>query len=291
MIRAQDLTKRYGPTLALDRLSLEVPAGSLLGLLGPNGAGKTTFLRLAMGLIFPEGGQLDRSGLPPSRVGYLPERAVFPPLCTVREYLFTAGRLAGLSSRGLGREVARLLEQVELTGVAGRRLGACSAGMLQRVAYAQALQGNPPLLLLDEPMIDLDPAGQKLMRDQIVSQHQAGKTVVLCSHNLGEVARLCTHIAMLARGRLARYGPLESLLPGRPEVAILTGPMPAGLPSDLRALGAGILATEARVLLVGDAVTRKAEVLALLLQAGVDVRSLSEQRATLEEVYLEATRG
>ena len=147
------------------------------------------------------------------------------------------------------------------------------------------------MLLLDEPFLGLSPEGQKFVRDQILAQHQAGKTVVLSSHNLTEVTRLATHIAVLKRGRLVRSGPLESLLPRQADVAVATGPMPSTLPSQLRALSPGILAGKAGVRLVGDGVQHKAQVLRLLLDAGVDIQTLSEQGTTLEEVYLEATEA
>jgi ABC-2 type transport system ATP-binding protein len=291
MIRVQALTKRYNSILALDHLSLEVPDGAVFGLLGPNGAGKTTFLRLVMGFVFPDTGQIDRRGLPPSCIGYLPEQAYYPPRFTVGDYLTTVGRLAGLRGRVLQEAVERLLWQVGLGEVAGRRLGACSRGMLQRLGLAQALLGEPPLLLLDEPAQGLDPAGQKFMRDQIVALYQAGKTVLLSSHHLDEVTRVCTHVAVISQGRLVRSGPLETILAPRAQVTILTGPMPLDLPAELVSLAPNVAVAQGWVMLTGEAVSRKAEILRLLLDAGVDVRRLDEQHATLEEVYLEATGG
>lgn len=289
MISVSQLSKRYGSTRALDRLDLEVPVGSVMGLLGPNGAGKTTFLRLVMGMVTPDDGQIDRGGLPAARIGYLPERAFYPPRFRVREYLTAIGQLAGLRTGALHKRVEGLLGQLRLQDVAGQRLGSCSRGMLQRLGIAQALLGDPPLLLLDEPVAGLDPAGQKFIRDLIVRLQAAGKTVVLSSHNLGEVTRVCTSIAVLNRGRLAKSGPLAQVLPSRSQVVISTGPMPPELPPRLEALDPGIAASERRVVLSGDALLRKPDVLRLLLQIGVDIQQLAEQHATLEEVYLEAT--
>jgi ABC-2 type transport system ATP-binding protein len=289
MIQVEDLTKRYGPTLALDRLSLEVPAGAVFGLLGPNGAGKTTLLRLIMGFVFPDDGQINRGGLLPSHIGYLPERAFYPTRFTVQGYLATVGRLAGLRNGKLQRTVSQLLAQFDLEQVAYGRLGACSRGMLQRLGVAQALIGEPPLLVLDEPVAGLDPAGQKFMREQIVSLHQCGKTVLLSSHHLDEVTRVCTHIAVLHRGRLVRSGPLEAILAPRPQTTIVTDPLPADLLPRLTALAPGIAVAEREVTLSDAATARKAEVLRLLLDAGVDIRQLDEKHVTLEEVYLEAT--
>ncbi len=291
MIRATALTKRYGSVRALDGLDLEVPIGSITALLGPNGAGKTTFLRLAMGFLHPDEGQIDRGGLPSTRIGYVPERAFFPTLLRVGDYLTIVGRLAGLPQAALRWDVQRILSWLNLTGVVDRRLGACSRGMLQRVGLAQALLGDPPLLLLDEPVAGMDPAGQKLIRDQIIALHKAGKTVLLASHNLGEVTRICTHVAVLRRGRLVRSGPMDSILPPLARTVIQTSHLTSDLRSRLRALDPGIATTDEEITLLGDATSRKAEVLHLLLQADVDVRGLEEQKATLEEVYLEVTGG
>jgi ABC-2 type transport system ATP-binding protein len=289
MIHVQDLTKRYGSTLALDRLSLDVPAGAVFGLLGPNGAGKTTLLRLIMGFVFAQDGQVDRGGLLPTQIGYLPERAFYPPRFTVQGYLATIGQLVGLRRGALQQIVSQLLAQFNLEQVAHRRLGACSRGMLQRLGVAQALIGEPPLLVLDEPVAGLDPAGQKFMREQIVGLHQSGKTVLLASHHLDEVTRVCTHVAVLHGGRLVRSGPLDAILAPRPQATIVTDPLPADLPPRLTALGPGIAVAERQVTLAAEAIAHKAAVLRLLLDAGVDIRQLDEKHATLEEVYLEAT--
>ena len=291
MICVKELTKRYGATLALDQLSLEVPAGAVFGLLGPNGAGKTTFLRLVMGFIFPDGGLIDRGSLSPASIGYLPERAFYPPQFTVHDYLAMMGRLAGLHGNILQRTVALLLGGLALEEIANRRLGACSRGMLQRLGLAQALLGNPSLLLLDEPVLGLDPAGQKFLRDRILTLHRAGKTVLLSSHHLDEVTRACTHIAVLNEGRMVRSGPLAAILAPRAQVTISIGPLPAGLLPRLSALSPGITVADGQLGLVGEAISCKAEILRFLLDAKVDIRQLTEQHTTLEEVYLEATGG
>jgi ABC-2 type transport system ATP-binding protein len=289
MIHISNLSKRYNSTLALDRLSLEVPDGAVFGLLGPNGAGKTTLLRLVMGFVFADSGEVDRGTLAPAQIGYLPERAFYPPRFAIRDYLGVLGRLTSLPHDQVRRKIAHLLAQLDLEEAASRKLGACSRGMLQRVGLAQALLGNPPLLLLDEPALGLDPAGQKFMREQVVLLHNAGKTILLASHRLDEVTRICSHVGILNRGRLARSGPLESILTPRSLVTITTSPLPDGLPSRLAALAPEIAVTDKQITLTGEATAHKAEVLRLLLDAGVDIRQLAEQHATLEEIYLEAT--
>jgi len=292
MLRASQLTKRYGSTVALDRLSLEVPAGTVFGLLGPNGSGKTTFLKLVMGFIFPEAGQIDRGNLSTARIGYLSEHAFYPTRFAAGDYLCTLGQLSGLHGKVLHREIDRLLAQLGLEEYAGRRMGALSRGTLQRVGLAQVLLGNPDLILLDEPVLGLDPAAQKFMRDQIVALHLAGKTVFLCSHNLDEVTRVCTHVAVLKQGRLVHAGALPEMLGARSEAIITTGFIPADLSPRLAAVSPGTTVGAGQVILTGEARACKAQILRLLLDAGVDIQRLDdchEQQASLEEIYLRVT--
>ncbi len=289
MLRTADLTKHYGPVRALDRLSLDVPAGAVFGLLGPNGSGKSTFLKLVMGFIFPDRGRIDRGGLAPAHIGYLSEHAFYPPRLAARDYLLTLGRLTGLRGAGLKREVERLLGQLGLEQAAGRRLGAMSRGMLQRVGLAQALMGDPALILLDEPVLGLDPSAQKFMRDQILGLHLAGKTVFLSSHHLDEVTRVCTHVAVLKQGRLVQAGPLPELLGSAGRVTILTTPLPAEVAARLAALSPHIAVDDGRLVVGQEARELKPAVLRLLLDAGIDIRRLEEQHVTLEEVYLHVT--
>jgi ABC-2 type transport system ATP-binding protein len=177
--------------------------------------------------------------------------------------------------------------------------------MLQRLGLAQALLGDPPLILLDEPAQGLDPTGQKNMRDQILDLHQAGKTIILSSHRLDEVTRTCTHVGILRGGRLVLSGELETLLaarhaqPAAPEpavpddphqVSITTTDLPPALIATLSSLAPGITIAKRGITLSGGAVDHKAHILRLLLDAGVDIQELGRKQATLEEVYLEATR-
>lgn len=288
MIRAHALTKVYKSTRALDQLTLEIPEGAVFGILGPNGAGKTTFLRLVMGFIFPTAGTITRSGLSPAKIGYLPERAFYPLRFTIRDYLRTQGQLVSLTGTAQ-EEVTRLLRQVGLHEVADHRLGACSRGMLQRLGLAQALLGDPDLLVFDEPALGLDPGGQIFMREQITALHQAGKTILLSSHHLDEVTRVCSHVAVLSQGRLVRTGPLSSVLAPRPQTTIDTSAIPAELAQQLRDRFPGVTVKEQQVILQGDTAMHKAAILRLLLDQGVDIRQLCQVHSTLEEVFMEAT--
>ena len=289
MISVNSVSKRFNATPALDQVSFEIPNGSVFGLLGPNGAGKTTLLRLIMGFLLPDSGSVHLGELHSAQIGYLPERAFYPGRFTVGSYLRTMGQLAGLNGSRLRTQTDQLLQQVDLHSARKQRLGACSRGMLQRIGLAQALLADPPIVLLDEPARALDPAGQRFMRQQIALLHQAGTTVVLSSHHLDEVARICTHVAVLSKGRLVRLGPLDSMLAPISQVIINVGPMPADLPAEIASLAPSAGVTDRQIILSGDSTRFKPEVLRTLLDRGVDIQQLKEQHATLEEVYLEAT--
>jgi ABC-2 type transport system ATP-binding protein len=293
---ARGLTKRYGRTLALDDLTLDVPRGAVFGLLGPNGSGKSTFIKLLMGFIFPDSGEIVRGDLLPARIGYLPERPFFPPHSSLAEYLSTLGELGappGVVLQGSARQrtVSERLAQVGLDGVAQRPIRTCSRGMLQRLALATSLLGDPPLLLWDEPMGGLDPAWQKAVRDLIRYLAARGTTIVLSTHDLSEAEQLCSHVAFLHRGRLVRCGPLGQVLAWQPEVSITVDWLPAATAETLATWGPDVRVNEANVILRGAAVSRKAEALRLLLDAGADIRGLAQARTTLEQIYLEAVRS
>lgn len=290
MLQVTQLSKTYDGTAALRNVTLEVPTGAVYGLLGPNGAGKSTLIRLVMGFIFPDSGQV-RCNLPPPRIGYVPERPAFPESSRAADYLRTAAHLAGLRSAGVGRAIEQALAAVELTGMADKRIRTCSKGERQRLAVAQALVANPDFLILDEPAAGLDPAGQVLMRNLILTLHEAGKTVLLSSHQLGDVARLCTHVAVLAHGLVKRQGPLGTVLAAGPQVHIVVDSLPERLVSELTALVPDIVIDQHQISLFGDTVSLKHAVLRHILDAEVDVQGLVQQQASLEDVYLEAIRS
>jgi ABC-2 type transport system ATP-binding protein len=215
------VSKLYGGRRALDRVNLAVPIGTAVGLLGPNGAGKTTALRLLLGLVRPSTGGVRVRGLPPSdprsreRLGYLPERPSFPPRMTIRDLLRLHGGLIGLDGDALEHEMNVRLVETGLADRAHERVGGLSKGLSQRVAFAQALLGDPELLLLDEPTSGLDPLGVRDARDWILAARGRGRTLLVSSHVLTEVERTCDHVVILHEGRVAASGPLgEVVLPG-----------------------------------------------------------------------------
>lgn len=213
-IEFEGLTKRYGMLTALDSVSASVPRGQVIGLLGHNGAGKSTLIKLVLGLVAPSGGRLEVLGHDPWRapalrraIGYLPENAAFYPNLTGRELLDYLAKL----KRAQRSQVQALLERVGLADAAKRRIGTYSKGMRQRLGLAQALLGEPELLLLDEPTTGLDPqASRELYR--IVGELRAdGRGVVISSHLLAELEPHIDGALILRQGRLLAAGSLAEL--------------------------------------------------------------------------------
>lgn len=211
-------SKRYGARRALDRVNLSVPAGAAVGLLGPNGAGKSTALRLALGFARPSTGQVRLRGRDPydprarEGVGWLPERPALPARMRVRDLLRLHGGLAGLGGEALEREIDARLESTGLADRGRERVGSLSKGLLQRVGFAQALLGDPDLLLLDEPTSGLDPLGIREARDWIQAARRRGATLLVSSHQLTEVERTCDHVVILHDGRVAASGSLAEVV-------------------------------------------------------------------------------
>ncbi|HEY8483051.1 MAG TPA: ABC transporter ATP-binding protein [Longimicrobiales bacterium] len=210
MIRYEGFTKRFGAVTAVSELDLEVRRGETLALIGPNGSGKTTTLKAALGLVRPTAGRVlvdgqdvsSRGRAVRARLGYLPQRLAFPEGCTPLEVMRLYARL-----RGVGWEEAeRLLERVGLLGAADRAIEGFSGGMRQRLGLAVALLGEPAALILDEPTAALDLTGALMVREVIEKIRAEGMTVLLSSHDLGEVAALADRVAVFAGGRLVAVG-------------------------------------------------------------------------------------
>jgi ABC-2 type transport system ATP-binding protein len=208
-IVAQGVSKRYGTTLALDSLDLEIVRGEVFGLLGPNGSGKTTFIRLLSGYLLPTAGRLQVDGRDSvrdslearARIGYVPETAPVYGNMRVREFLAFMGRLRGVPQRRVGDAVDRAIVTLALGAVADRPARTLSRGYRQRTAIAQALLHDPPIVVLDEPTNGLDPRQIIEIRDLI--RGLAGRhTVIVSSHILPEVARVADRVAILLGGRL-----------------------------------------------------------------------------------------
>jgi ABC-2 type transport system ATP-binding protein len=227
---ASGLRKRYGRRPAVDGVSLHVDRGEVMGLLGPNGAGKTTVIKMLLGLVRPDAGEVMLLGrtagdpLARARVGYLPELFRYQPWLTAAEVLALHVRLSG--ARIPVREQRGCLEMVGLADRADDRVGSFSKGMQQRLGLAVALVARPEFVVLDEPTSALDPLGRVDVRDLVLSLKDRGVAVLLNSHLIGEVERVCDRVVILDQGRVAASGTLGELL-GQREVRMhLTGVTP-----------------------------------------------------------------
>jgi len=265
------LRKTYGPVTALRGVDLEVQEGELFGLLGPNGAGKSTLVKAACGLLRPTEGTVQVAGAPAgsqaanAALGYLAELFRFPDWCRVEELLELHQRLSG--SGGGAVERAELLGTVGLADAAGRRVGTMSKGMQQRLGLAQAMIGEPRLLLLDEPTSALDPAGRRLVRALLERLRERGVAVLLNSHLLSEVELVCDRVAIIAGGAVVA----------------------AGTPRELSHAGGVEVETDGGVRRYAEAGREDApRIVAELVAAGERVYGVTVLRSTLEDAYLEA---
>ncbi|MBV9283791.1 MAG: ABC transporter ATP-binding protein, partial [Acidimicrobiia bacterium] len=214
-IHTEDLTLSFGTEKALDGLSFEVDAGEVVALLGPNGAGKTTTVRLLNGLLNPDGGSSRVLGLDPAtdghlvrgRTGVMTEQSGLDERLTARENVVFTARMRGLSTTAAGKHADELLERFGIADRANHRVQGFSTGQRKRVALARALLHEPEILFLDEPTAGLDPEATRDVLDLLATlAAEHGRTVLLCTHFLGEAGRLCQRMAVLHRGRLRAFG-------------------------------------------------------------------------------------
>jgi len=207
LIQCNNITKRYGSTLALDDVSLSLEAGAPIALIGPNGAGKTTLFSLLCGFLRATSGDVKIMGYAPSdtklhgRLAALPQDANLDPRFTVGHQLVLLARLQGLSSSAANKEARRVLDKVGLPEVIATKPEALSHGMRKRVMLAQALMGSPELILLDEPTAGLDPPNVKVMRS-LIAEAASNATFIISSHNLDELEKVCQSVVHLEKGKL-----------------------------------------------------------------------------------------
>jgi ABC-2 type transport system ATP-binding protein len=291
LVETKDLTKRYGSRIvAVNHLDLTVRRGEVYGFLGPNGAGKTTTLRMLLGLIRPTSGTASVLGRSPgnpeslARVGALVESPAFYPYLSGLDNLRVVARYAGVPKERIGE----VFDLVDLTDRARDRFSTYSLGMKQRLGVAAALLKDPELLILDEPTNGLDPAGMADMRALIRRLGSGERTVLLSSHQLGEVEQICDRVGVISRGHLIAESTVEEL---RGKGALLVGAKPLDRAREHveQLLGAervevldGTLRLDADPAIAGR-INRE------LVGAGVEVTELRPIERTLEEVFLEMT--
>lgn len=302
MIRVSGLTKQYKTTFALRGLDLHVPKGAIFGLIGPNGAGKSTTLRILAGLMPASGGSVWVNGvdaladpdLVRAMVGYMPDHFGVYEELTCREYLefYAAANRVPRSVRA--RVADDLLQLVGLPHKRDEWVMGLSLGMKQRLGLARALVHDPPVLLLDEPASGLDPRARAELRELLQELSRMGKTVIISSHILPELAEMCTHAGIISGGRMVAAGPLDEL-GGLSQSALLEIEVMGEAEPHAPVLSAqpGVVAVEAAddrlvARFTGDR-AEQAALLKALVMAGVPVLSVVRRQDSLEELFLRHT--
>ena len=290
------VSKRYAATPAVDDVTLSVAHGEVFGFLGPNGAGKSTVVKMILGLTYPTAGEIEVLGQPAgslaarAEVGYLPETFRFHDWLTASELLHFHARLARVDANLRADRVRELLDLVGLKDRADDRLSTFSKGMMQRVGLAQAMVGDPRLVILDEPTSALDPIGRRDVRDRIRELGEQGVTVFLNSHLLSEVEQVCDRVAIIDHGAIVAEGKLDALLSAQ-EIEIRAGDGAEAAArqalgdAEVRALNGRL-----RVRVANDEET--AILVQRIVEAGVSVYDVRQVGDSLEDLFVRvAERG
>ncbi len=305
--RIRGLVKRYGNLAAVDRLDLDVPEGSVVGLIGPNGAGKTTTMLALVTLLEPDEGTVEVFGLDPRRdqrevrrrVGYMPDFFGVYEGLTCAEYLdfFAAAYKLGPAERR--RQVADLLELVELEHKAGVDVSGLSRGMQQRLGLARALVHDPEMLVLDEPASGLDPRARIDLREILLELSRQGRTILISSHILAELEELCDRVAIIEAGRMLAQGTPTEIRERSPAGLVVVVRVLGGEDAVARATEVAERSGAGRVMHAADHLTAEipggleaaADLLGELVANGVRVVEYREERGSLERIFLSVTEG
>jgi ABC-2 type transport system ATP-binding protein len=290
VIQVRGLTKRFGPVVAVDRLSFEVNRGTVVGFLGPNGAGKTTTLRALLGLVRPTDGTATINGKaytdlpePLRHVGAVLEASSFYPSRRARNHLRVQAMAGGIDPV----RVDEALKLVGLEAAAGRRVGGFSLGMRQRLGIATALLGDPEVLILDEPANGLDPEGVRWLRDLVRGLAEEGRTILVSSHILAEVAQTVDSVVIIDRGRLVAQSSLEDLTAGTRRVVRVRTPRADDLADALGRDAVRVERVASDRLQITGASTERVGILAA--QLGIPILESTTEAANLEDIFFQLT--
>lgn len=294
LLRTSGLTKRYPDVTAVDALDVEVPRGSV-GLVGANGAGKTTLFRMMLGLSRPDAGQLEVCGIDVtndpigvrSRVGFMPEHDCLPLDQSAADVVSTFGELSGLPPRVARQRASDVLDLVGLDEARFRPIAGFSTGMRQRTKLAQAIVADPVVVLLDEPTAGLDPIGREEMLELVTRLGTFGISVMLATHLLDDVQRVCHHVVMLDAGRLVVSGATTSLLEGSGLITVDVGPSPDRLVAALavQSVTASVAQGRVQVQLRDD---RDLDIVRdLIADLGMPLHRMATRHVSLDDVFLD----
>lgn len=219
MLQLQNVTKKFGKFIAVDNLSFEIKGGELYGFLGPNGAGKTTTIKMITGLLIPSSGSIIINGFDTSKnfyeakkyIGYIPDQPFIYDKLTGREFLLFSGGLYNLNNHLLKDKVDEVIERLKISSWIDRRTEEYSQGMKERVVIASALIHDPKLIIIDEPMVGLDPQSTKIIKELLIELSEKGKTILMSTHSLYIVEEICNRIGIIKEGKLIYDDKIENV--------------------------------------------------------------------------------
>ena len=298
LLRIDGLTKQYPGVTALDDLTIDLPRG-LVGLVGANGAGKTTMFRLLLGISKPTEGSIEVCGINVatdpiavrSRLGYMPEHDCLPLDQTAADVVSTFGELSGLPARAARQRASDILDLVGLDEARFRPIGGFSTGMRQRAKFAQALVGDPELVLLDEPTAGLDPLGREEMLALVARLGTFGISVIMATHLLDDVQQVCDHVVMIDAGRLVVSGGTDSLLERTGLVTVDVGTHTAELAAGLAKVGLAAIADDGVVEVTVEGNAQMDLLRDVIDDLGLPLYRLSTRLTSLDEVFLRMARS
>jgi ABC-2 type transport system ATP-binding protein len=292
VLELQALTRSYGQTVALDELSLEVPEGEVVGFVGPNGAGKTTAMRIALGVLEADAGEVHWRDAPATRedqrrFGYMPEERGLYPKMRVDRHLRYLAMLHGREQAAAGEAAARWIERLGIAQHAEQRIEELSLGNQQRVQLAAALVHDPPVLILDEPFSGLDPIGTDVMSEVLAERAAEGAAVIFSSHQLELVERVCDRVAIINRGRLVAAGRVDELRAqrSRPRLRVEVEGAPNGWPNSVA--GVRVVGRDERGVLLELADGADDQQVLEAARGAGRVRLFAPARPTLAELFRE----
>ncbi len=299
VIETEDLSKIFVPGLgfkkvtALEKVNLSIKKGEIFGYIGPNGAGKTTTLKILMGLIFPTSGKATIFGKDirnikvKEKIGFLPEEPYFYHYLTAEEFLLFYGKLFGYDRFYLSKKIDELLTLVELQHKKNSQLRHFSKGMLQRIGIAQALINDPELVVLDEPMSGLDPAGRTRMRDIILHLREQEKTVLFSSHILSDVEMICNRIGIITKGKLRETGTVDSLLQkDMKKIEIVAVNLSSEEIQRIEKIANKTVAFEREIMIIVSGEKERDDILEIITAKSGRLQSLENRRETLEDLFM-----
>ena len=291
-IEAHSLVKKYDSITALDDITLVVNRGEIFGFLGPNGAGKSTFVKIILNLVRATSGSVRVFGEPVTNVkarktiGFLPENIRAYPFLSIEEFLRFHCELIGISSQNIGIEINTCLCAMELETVRTQKIGTLSKGLLQRMGIAQAILGNPKLLVLDEPTSGLDPIGFTELRRLLLAMKARGTTIFLNSHLLSEVERTCDRVAILNKGKIIKIGSRDDLSDRGKHLEVTAEGFTDGMAAAINAFSRKNIETDGNKLRIYLSNEKDSvNVHSIIIEAGGRVQSLAWKSESLEDVF------